>query len=196
MGPAMGVNLDALSSYSVVDALRGGEAILIRALRPDDQDRLLEHFNRLSETSRYLRFFGYKRRLDRAELARLCNIDFDRHIAVVATLTKDGHEYFVGVGRYVRLADDPRCAELAFAVLDEFQGRGVGTLLLQHLSGIARSQGVQELEAYVMGENQRMIEVLEHSGFRVRRRYEDGTIRFVLPLGGCTGAGRPSPPRA
>jgi RimJ/RimL family protein N-acetyltransferase len=64
------------------------------------------------------------------------------------------------------------------------------------LSGIARSQGVQELEAYVMGENQRMIEVLEHSGFRVRRRYEDGTIRFVLPLGGCTGAGRPSPPRS
>ena len=85
--------------YSVDEVLRDGGSIRIRAIRPDDKVRLFEHFSGLSPQSRYQRFFGAKRVLSREELAALTELDFDNHVALVATLNDGNEERFIGVGR-------------------------------------------------------------------------------------------------
>jgi acetyl coenzyme A synthetase (ADP forming)-like protein len=165
--------------YAVDEILRDGGSIRIRAIRPDDKVRLFEHFSGLSPQSRYQRFFGGKRTLSREELARLTELDFDTHVGLVATLS-DGHvEHFIGVGRYFRTGDPSR-AEVAFAVLDEHQGRGIGTLLLEHLRRIARAHGITEFAADVLGTNRRMLDVLGESGFQVKRSAEGGVVHVSL----------------
>jgi acetate---CoA ligase (ADP-forming) len=174
-----------LAAYSVEEVLRDGGSILIRAIRPDDKARLDEHFRGLSERSLYFRFMGMRRALGAAELARLTEPDFKDHAALVATLTEDGRERFIGVGRYLRGSNRAR-AEIAFAVLDAHQGRGIGTLLLEHLARIASVNGIDEFEADVLGDNKRMLDVFAQSGFRVRRSFESGTVHVYFPTGETT----------
>ncbi|MGD0290329.1 MAG: GNAT family N-acetyltransferase [Candidatus Binataceae bacterium] len=166
--------------YSVEEILRDGGSIHVRALRPDDRERLLEHFKGLSQQSRYYRFFGLKRSMTDAELVRLTQLDFVAHVGLVATLRDAAGEHFIGVARYIRGADPTR-AEVSFAVLDEHQGRGIGSLLLDHLSRIARASGIVELEADVLGDNNRMLEVFAKSGFKVRRSNASGVIHVAFP---------------
>ncbi|HKN12130.1 MAG TPA: GNAT family N-acetyltransferase [Candidatus Binatus sp.] len=161
-----------------VDAMTlDGAPIRIRAIRPDDQDRLHEHFTGLSEKSVYFRFMGIKRDLSPQDLRRLTELDFKNHVGLAATLTQNGRERFIGVGRYICGAD-PRRAEVAFAVLDEFQGHGIGTLLLEHLRLIADANAVTEFEADVLGENRPMLEVFAHSGFETDRSFDSGVVHL------------------
>jgi acetyl coenzyme A synthetase (ADP forming)-like protein len=166
--------------YSAEEVLRDGASIHIRAIRPDDRERLLSHFKGLSQQSIYYRFFGLKRTMTDDELLRMTQLDFVSHVGLVATLHDGSGERFIGVARYIRSAD-PTHAEVAFAVIDEHQGRGIGSLLLDHLSRIARSSGILELEADVLGDNNRMLEVLAKSGFKVRRSNSAGTIHVAFP---------------
>jgi len=117
-----------------------GAAIRIRAIRPDDQERLHEHFKGLSEKSVYFRFMGIRRDLSPQDLKNLTELDFRKHVGLAATLSENGRERFIGVGRYI-CGTDPRRAEVAFAILDGFQGRGIATLLLEHLGLIADANG-------------------------------------------------------
>src|SRR5471030_178968 len=135
-----------VAHYNVEEILRDGGSIHIRALRPNDRERLLQHFKGLSQDSIYHRFFGLKRTMTDEELVRLTKLDFVTHVGLVATLRDPDGERFIGVARYIRV-DDPTHAEVSFAVLDEHQGRGIGSVLLDHLSRIARSSGIVELEA-------------------------------------------------
>ena len=166
-------------TYHVEATTLDGIAIRIRAIRSDDQDRLREHFRGLSEQSVYYRFMGFKRDLSPDDLKRLTELDFDNHVGLVATVTENGRERFVGVGRYIRGAD-PRRAEVAFAVLDALQGRGIGTLLLEHLGLIADANGVAEFEADVLGENRQMLEVFAHSGFKAHESMDSGVVHLHL----------------
>ena len=125
--------------YCVDATMLDGAAVRIRAIRPDDQERLHEHFRGLSEQSVYFRFMGLKRDLSPADLKRLTELDFNNHVGLAATVTENGRERFVGVGRYIA-AQDPNRAEVAFAVLDKFQGHGIATILLEHLESYRRRQ--------------------------------------------------------
>jgi GNAT superfamily N-acetyltransferase len=169
------------SNYLVREVLRDGTPISIRAIRPDDKKRLLRHFHSLSERSVYHRFFGHKRSLDEHDLRRLTELDFKSHVGLVATIGADESEVFLGVGRYL-CGDDGR-AEVAFAVLDQYQGRGIGSLLLHHLAVIARQNGITTFSAYVMGDNKQMLDVFANSGFKVHDSYEGGAVHVVLDLG-------------
>lgn len=164
-------------SYCVDATMLDGATIRIRAIRPDDQDRLHDHFRSLSEKSVYYRFMGFKRDLTPQDLKRLTDLDFKNHVGLAATLTENGRERFVGVGRYICGAD-PHRAEVAFAVRDAFQGHGIATLLLEHLSLIADANGVSEFEADVLGENRQMLEVFAHSGFQSGQSLESGVVHL------------------
>jgi acetyl coenzyme A synthetase (ADP forming)-like protein len=168
-------------NYSAHEVLRDGASTYIRAIRPDDKQRLLDHFQRLSQDSIYHRFFGLKHSLTRDDLVRFTEVDFKTHVALVATLREDSDERFIGVGRYV--SSEPGRAEVAFAVLDEHQGRGIGTLLLDHLGRLARAAGIVEFQADVLGDNNRMLEVFAKSGFRVKRSTEGGVVHLSFPTG-------------
>ena len=170
------IPIDA-ANYSVEVRMLDGGAIRIRAIRRDDQERLHAHFRGLSEKSVYFRFMGIRRDLSAQDLKRLTELDFKNHVGLAATMTENGRERFIGVGRYICGADPSR-AEVAFAILDEFQGRGIGTLLLEHLRLIADANGVAEFEADVMGENRPMLEVFAHSGFESERSLESSVVHL------------------
>ena len=164
--------------------LRDGGSIHIRAIRPDDKQQLLDHFSRLSARSVYFRFFRVKKRLSDDELRQFTELDFDRNVGLVATLRRDGEELIIGVGRYGELErrpGEPRRAEVAFAVADEHQGRGIGTVLLEQLAEIARAAGIEEFEADVLGENNSMLAVFARSGYAVKRALADGVFHVTFP---------------
>jgi acetyl coenzyme A synthetase (ADP forming)-like protein len=173
-------NLSDASRYQAEEILRDGGSIHIRAIRPDDKPRLIDHFQRLSQRSVYFRFFGVKKRLTDEELRRFTEPDFVHHVGLVATLREAEGERIIGVGRYMTRDTDHR-AEVAFAVADEHQGRGIGTLLLEHLAPLARANGVTEFEADVLGENNNMLQVFAKSGFVSRRSVEDGVVHVTFP---------------
>jgi GNAT superfamily N-acetyltransferase len=163
--------------YCVDTTMIDGSAVRIRAIRPDDQERLHEHFRGLSEQSIYFRFMGFRRDLSPDDLKRFTELDFKNHVGLVATINENGRERMIGVGRYI-VGTEPRRAEVAFAVLDQYQGHGIGTMLLEHLSVIADANGVAEFEADVLGENRQMLEMFAHSGFEAKRTLGSGVVHL------------------
>jgi len=164
-------------SYAADEILRDGAPLHIRAIAPSDKELLFAHFSTLSQDSRYTRFFGAKRTLSRDELARFTELDFDNQVGLTATMTIDARERFIGIGRYFRLSEKTR-AEVAFAVLDDYQGRGIATLLLEHLRRIAHAAGIEEFVADVMASNRHMLDVFRDSGFQ-RKSFSEGGIVHV-----------------
>jgi len=163
--------------------------LVLRAIRPDDRERLDAHFHRLSEDSVAQRFFEAKRRLTDRELDFYTELDFDRHFALVVVLEEDGGERIVGVGRAIESGgqdgghgDGERVAEVAFAVADELQGRGIGRLLLQHLAILGRALGYDAFEAWALPANGRMTDVFVNSGYTVTRTLADGALHFRFPI--------------
>ncbi|MCW5893165.1 MAG: GNAT family N-acetyltransferase [bacterium] len=172
------------ATYASGGILRDGTAVVVRAIRPEDRAGLAEQFARLSPQSVYFRFFRVKTRLTDDELTAFTQLDFVRHVALVATLHQDGVEQLLGVARYA-IVDErltpPHRAEVAFVVMDDWQGKGIGTLLLEHLVPLARAGGVTEFEANVLGDNNRMLKMFASSGFRVRRSLDAGVFQLSFP---------------
>jgi RimJ/RimL family protein N-acetyltransferase len=170
--------------YAADEVLRDGELLHIRAIRPDDKRALVDLFERLSPKTIYFRFHGAKKRLSRKELVYLTELDFHRRAALVAVLGDQAEQRIVAVGRYAvarRRADDR--AEVALTVEDAEQGRGIGTLLLQHLIDVACNEGIEKLDAYVLSENVRMLELFRRSGRVVEESAEGGACHLVLSTG-------------
>ena len=148
--------------------LRDGTAVCVRAIRADDKERLHVAFARLSPRSVYHRFFHPVNELTSEDLRRLTEIDFHDHVAVVLTVTEGSDERLIAVGRYVRTASGGDTAEVAFTVIDEYQGRGAAALLLRELVAIARGRGVRKFVAFVMSDNEPMLDVFRRAGLPVR----------------------------
>ena len=169
--------------YSVDAILRDGAQLHIRAIRPDDKEGLAAFFNRLSPETRYFRFLGAKACLTDDELAYLTERVFVRRAARVAELAEAPAQLLVGVARYATATrDDEARPEVAMAVDDGHQGRGIGTLLLTHLSEYAASQGITEFDAYLLADNERMLNVFERCGFEMSGAVQGGVLRLVLTL--------------
>ena len=166
--------------YSATEILPDGRRMEIRALRPEDQVDLLAAVDRTSAQSLYRRFFGAKRDFSEKEVAFFLNIDFADHVALVAVVEEEGRAVIVAGGRYV--AERPGVAEVAFAVIDEYQGQGIGAALLRHLAAIARGAGLKEFTAEVLPDNIPMLKVFEKSGLKFRTRREPGAVHVALQL--------------
>jgi len=172
-------------TYAADGLLRDGHSIRVRAVRPDDKERLLGLFRRQSPESIHYRFFGAKSVLTDEELRYFTELDFDRHVGLAAVRGSGPAEEFLGVARYVRCERDspdgnPR-AEFAVAVADADQRLGVGTLLLEHLARIALRSGITAFEADVLGDNRRMFELLAASGFQVSESTPGQVVRVSFP---------------
>ena len=157
-------------------ALRDGSTVHIRPVRPEDRDGLLRFFQGLSDESRWFRFFTARVDLPRM-VDRAVDVDHRDRYGLVATA---GPARDV-VGHGVFLRSDGDRAEVAFAVADDYRGRGLGTILLGHLAEAATENDVAVFEAEVLPENHRMIEVFRESGFPIRTRSEPGQIRVEFP---------------
>lgn len=155
--------------------LRDGRPAHVRPIRPDDADRLRTFHLRLSPETIYRRFFAPYPELTDADVTRFTAVDHDDRVALVATVRGE----IIGVGRYDRI--DPRDAEVAFTIRDDHQGRGLGSVLLEHLTAAARERGVQRFVAEVLPDNRRMLATLE-AGYKPHREYEDGVVRLEFDI--------------
>ena len=169
-----------IASYSAIEELRDGRKIEIRALRPEDQAGLLAAVDRIGTQSLYRRFFGARRNFSETEIAFFLNVDFTNQVALVAVADESGRDTIVAGGRYI--LERPGVAEIAFAVIDEYQGQGLGAALLRHLVEIARSAGLKQFTAEVLPENIPMLKVFEKSGLKPVTRREAGTVHVTLRL--------------
>ncbi len=166
------------AEYSATESLRNGRRVEIRALRPQDRDAMLAAVGRTSTQSLYRRFFGVRRHFSEAETAFFLNVDFVNHVALVAVVEEGSRPVIAGGGRYI--VSQPGRAEVAFAIVDQYQGQGIGTVLMRHLAAIARETGVQELVADVLPENVAMLKVFERSGLRVSVKRDSGTVHLTM----------------
>ncbi len=166
-------------NYSASERLRDGRTVEIRALRPDDEGDMLAAVGRTGSQSLQRRFFVVKRGFSEKEIAFFMNIDFTNHVALVALADEDGRKAIIGGGRYI--LTEPSKAEIAFVVIDAYQGQGVGTLLMRHLAAIARGAGLKELIAEVLPENAAMRKVFRF-GFQARGSQDPQVVHLVLTL--------------
>jgi nucleotide-binding universal stress UspA family protein/RimJ/RimL family protein N-acetyltransferase len=166
--------------------LRDGARVILRAIAPEDKPLLAASFERLSEESRYRRFFTTKNELTTAELDYLVDVDHRDHEAIVAIDPSSGEG--LGVARYIRSTDDPEIAEVAVTVVDDWQRRGLGRALLDGLTYRARREGVRRFSALVQGDNRASLGLL--GGISdTRREFDTGEVELVIELPAKRGIG-------
>lgn len=158
--------------------LRTGDEVLVRPIAPDDKELLARSFERLSEQTRYRRFFAPVSQLSPAQLRYLTEVDHHDHEALVALSGED----LVAVARYVRSGEEPDAAEVAVTVADDWQGRGLGSALLGVLVDRARQAGITTITAVVQRDNVSSLKMLGHVGEPVAMPGGTTTeLRIALP---------------
>jgi GNAT superfamily N-acetyltransferase len=162
--------------------LMDGTPVSMRPIRPEDNEALNDFHEHLSLDTVYKRFFNAHLHLRPVELERFTQVDYVDRLALVAE--RAGR--LLGVARYDRLADSPS-AEVAFVVADGMQGRGLGTLLLEHLAAAARSRGISTFVADTLATNDQMQGVFRQAGFASRSRLVDGVVRVTFPIASSQG---------
>jgi RimJ/RimL family protein N-acetyltransferase len=159
--------------------LRDGSEVLVRAVHSADAPLLADGFARLSAESRKLRFLSDKKHLSEEEVRYFTDVDHHDHEAIGAQDEVSGRG--VGVARYIRDADDPEVAEIAVTVVDDWQRRGLGSLLLTRLIGRAREEGIRRFIALVAADNEAMASLLANVGAEVRvTDREAGTVEYEI----------------
>ena len=156
--------------------LKDGRVAKLRPITPEDADNLVSFYARVSDESKYYRFFAPYPTLSQRDVDRFTQVDLVSRVAFVLVL----HDEIIGIGRYDKVEDD--AAEVAFLVEDAHQGRGVGQLLLEHLAQAGRERGVRKFTADVLPSNHRMLQVFREMGYSVEGLVEDGVQRLTFRI--------------
>ena len=166
--------------YEFHDRLKDGREILVRPIRPEDEDLHHELFKSLSRQTNYFRFFSFRRNLTHEQAARFTQIDYDREMAIIALINDNHKERSIGVNRFTYQARRDQY-EFAIVVADEFQGTGAGAILMKRLLEIARDRNIKQLTGIVLAENLKMINFCRAFGFEIVSQ-EGNSITFCLDL--------------
>ena len=156
--------------------LKDGSVAHVRPIVPDDGDGLRRFHAGQSAESIYLRFFAPLKTLSDKDVARFTQVDYQSRVALVATVRGE----IIGVARYDRL--DTTTAEVAFNISDAFQGKGVGSVLLEHLAAVAQERGVAKFVADVLPQNRKMIQVFNDAGYEVSHHFDNGVIAVAFEI--------------
>ncbi len=162
-------------------SLRDGSRLIVRPVRPQDKGAIASGFERMSGESRYRRFFAPLHRLSERDLAYLTEVDHRDHEALVGFDAESRQS--VGVARYIR-GVEPHEAEVAVTVVDDYQGHGAATVLLERLIERAREEGIERFVALVMSDNREALELFRHLAGTdgTTRRSATGNIEMVFDL--------------
>ena len=158
--------------------LKDGTIVTVRPIRPEDAGIEQAFVRKLSNESRYNRFMDSVRELSPRMLAHFTQLDYERHMALIAVSERDGRELQVAVARYV-VDDDRQRGEFAIAVADEWQRMGLGTLLMQALMAAARATGMRVMFGEVLASNRRMLRLMARMGFSVKVSEQDTRVMRV-----------------
>ncbi|MFB9156141.1 bifunctional acetate--CoA ligase family protein/GNAT family N-acetyltransferase [Chromobacterium violaceum] len=159
--------------------LHDGTPVMIRPIRPEDADMQQAFVRNLSEESRYNRYLSSIKQLSQSMLVRFTQLDYDREMALAMTRDGEGGEEMLAVARFITDPDNEAC-EFALEVADDWQGRGIGTLLMQALFDAAREQGLKLMRGEVLAGNKGMLKLMHKLGFSVEPHPEDRALTLVL----------------
>ncbi|HET8795442.1 MAG TPA: GNAT family N-acetyltransferase [Arthrobacter sp.] len=157
--------------------LRDGGTAHLRPIGPADAAAVQAFHTAQSQNSIYMRFFTYKSKLSNKELKRFTEMDYRDRVAFAIVRGAE----IIGIGRYDRL-DDPAEAEVAFNISDHHQGRGLGSILLEHLTAAARENGIRKFSAEVLPANRKMLDVFSDAGYEVERHFDDGVVALSFNI--------------
>ena len=163
--------------YVASETLGNGLAVTIRALRPDDRERVAAAVRGLDRESIYFRLFSYRTELTEAGLDRIMRFDSAREV-VLLVVTADGNA--IGSGRYV--VNGAGTAEVAFIVEEDYHGLGIASRLLRHLARVGAAQGIRTFEADVLAGNKAMLAVFARTGWPMTKTHEGDTVHVTLAL--------------
>jgi len=162
------VGPDFVARRSMEVSLRDGTRVRFRPIVPEDKQHLADGFDRLSPESRYRRFMAPLQELTPEMLRDLTEIDYRDHFAYIAFALEEEGEQGAGVARYVRIPGEPEVAEAAVTVVDDYQGRGLGILLLDALGAVALENGIRRFRAYALDSNRPLQELVREMGAEAR----------------------------
>lgn len=144
--------------------LSDGRGVLLRPIRPEDEPAEHEMLSSLSDHTLRTRFFSIFKNISHEWLILFCNIDYDRHMAIVAEMEENGRKSMIGVARLI-MDQDMKSGELAVLVQDRYQGKHLGSKFVEMLIGIGRERGLEDIRADVLTENESMLNVFRRLGF-------------------------------
>ncbi len=159
-----------------------GEELVVRPIRPSDEDYIKTMFYEFSEQTKYLRYHGTLKSLPHNKLQVFCNVDYDTEMALVVCRGQAGHEEIIGVGRYMTIPGK-RSAEMAFVVSDDWQRNGIGTHLFHRLVEIGQQAGLRQFHADVLPENSGMLKIFHRSGMNTETATDEGVVRVTMSIG-------------
>ena len=171
-------------NYKVTVILKDGSPLQLRAIRRDDEDKLIALVSRLSPRTSYLRYHRVMTELSREQAQRFATVDYDNTFALVATTGEGPKEKIIAVTRYYRMPRQDR-AEVAIVVEDAYQGKGIGKHLIERLADIALERNIRAFEMDVLAENEKMLQLVQDSGFRFAQKMEyeeQGLYRMMLDI--------------
>ena len=168
------------TKYTTTWKLSDGTGVLLRAIRPEDEPAEHEMLASLSTETSRTRFFSAIKNISHEWLILFCNIDYDRHMAIVAEIEENGKKSMIGVARLI-MNQDMTSGEVAVLVQDRFQGKHLGSKFVEMLIGIAREKGLENVRADVLNDNESMLNVFKRLGF-TSHCVPGGTSEVVLKL--------------
>lgn len=177
----------APATFSQPAQMRDGTPVLIRSVRHDDRQRIIEAFSKLEPQTIYTRFFSAKKELSETDLGRIDTSDFVHAVSLVATIGEGGGEVIIGGGAYTVLErpGEPATAEVSFTIEEDYQGQGLAGLFMRLLTQIGRERGIVRFEAEVLAGNVHMLKVFQRSGLPMHAHIEEGVVHVVMELGGA-----------
>lgn len=171
-------------NYFITENLRDGRPVTVRAVRPDDKDKIIAAFHELEPESIYSRYFQHKRALTAQELKNLTEIDFDEEVVLVVTTEQSGQEIIIGSARFIAYkdVDGHWCAEIAFTVEEDYHGQGIASSLMRHLTRLGRDRGLARFRADVLPGNNAMLAVFSRSGLPMTTEPHFDVVHVTLDL--------------
>lgn len=178
-------HMDYTPTFQEQVTLKDGTLLELRAIRPSDKAVLTEGFGHLSAVSRRHRFHTAKSALSDADLRFLTECDGHSHYAIIAAseVASTGKPEGVGVARFVRTPENPDIAELAITVVDAWQHRGIGDLLLRRIVAAASEHEVERLHAVVLADNEGMKHLIAKYSGDVTFKHDNGVLIVDIPIG-------------
>lgn len=172
------------ASFGLSAQLSDGTPVLIRAVCRDDGPKIRRAFHMLGPETIHARFFDTRAEVTEAEIAQITGVDFNCNVALLATIGADDNETIIGGTSYFALDGGmpPRSAELAFTIVEGYQGCGLGRLLLQQIVAIARANGLISLEADLLADNTAVLTLFQHSGLPMTLRRDADILHVRLEL--------------
>lgn len=159
--------------------LRDGTEIFLRPIKPTDEEAMAELFYSFSRETVYYRFFSYLKAMPHEKVAKFVNVDYENEMAIVALIKKAGTETLIGSARYY-VDKSTGLAEYAIAVKDDWQNRGVGIALFEHLIRVAKAKGIKGFVGYVLDTNTRAYRLMTRTGYPIETKWEDGVYTLTM----------------